>query len=1044
MYTKLQSYSSRLKREIYLGLLAVLFSTAAFAQSTVSGTVTDPSGDTLPGAAVIAEGTTAGSVTDLDGKYSVNVPEGATQLKFSFIGYATQTVDIGSRSTIDVVLQEDAETLSEVVVIGYGTQKKTDLTGAIVGVDSQTITERGTTSPMQSLQGSVAGITVTNSSGRLGDDFNVNIRGSNTLVKEGDSPEPPLFVVNGAVVDNIDFLNPQDIASIDVLKDAASAAIYGSRGSQGVIIIQTKGGVHVPSGTTFSVESFYGFKEAARLPEMMDYATWREYHMGAYLATTSDYDQLTPEEYYDRVASVGSNQVLRNRFESLDGFDWYDAVLKSGMQANNYISMNHRDGGSSYSMGLGYQTETGNIENESLDKYTFRASIDQELSKKFKTGASFSATLTNNERGNANAMQDAFRLNPFLTPWNIDTNLEEIEGEYFPNPGKLLDPNDPSGGTYAINKTSTYNPLLEIANASDETRQWNMLGNIYLQYQIADWIKVKTSLATATKRYRRGKYWGVLTDKGSKNGNLASSEVSTYDNFNYAWDNQLDINKTVGDIHAFNFMALQSIYADRTERSEMSSLQQPFETGFYNVGSGQQSTFNLGNSFSQNQLASYALRLNYMLNNKYIFTVTNRWDGASQLAEGRKWQSFPSVSAAWKISEEAFLSGNPVVSSLKLRASYGTTGSQRVSPYSSVNTLNTQNYYDFNGASANGWVAGSLANKLLGWETTTEVNVGLDYSLMNYRISGSIDWYTRDTDDLILEQTLPLETGYGVIKANNALIRNTGVEVLLKTVNVETAKVRWETTFTFSKNVNTIEELYGQSENDDVGNGWFIGESVNSHYNYKFNGIWQADEADLAELYNQNEGQAKVLDVNGDGVIDPDDDRMILGSSDPKWTAGLNSRLTVGNFDFNINAYANQGVLAYSNFHQNFEDVRDRGRQKLNIDSWYIPQNNVGVPAQASNTYPQPRNAGTYWRNDQVGYYKDASFIKINNISLGYTLPNAMLEKMRIQNLRVYVNVLNPFVFTEYDGWDPEWAEASFGIGRVSTITTQLGLSLKF
>lgn len=1040
MYTKLQSHSSKLKRKIYLGLMAVLLSTAAVAQSTVSGTVTDPSGATLPGAAVIAEGTTAGSVTDLDGKYSLEVPEGVTNLKVSFIGYATQTIAIGSRTTIDVVLQEDAETLSEVVVIGYGTQKKTDLTGAIVGVDTQTITERGTTSPMQALQGSVAGITVASSSGRLGDDINVNIRGSNSLIKEGDSQEQPLYVVNGAIVDNIDFLNPQDIASIDVLKDAASAAIYGSRGSKGVILIQTKGGVHVPNGTSFSIESFYGFKEAARLPEMMGYDTWREYHMGAYLATTDGYNELTPEEYYDKVASEGSNSVLRTRFENLDGFDWYDAVLKSGMQANNYISMNHRNGGSSYSMGLGYQTETGNIENESLDKYTFRGSIDQELSEKFKTGVNFSATLTNNERGNANAMQDAFRLNPFLTPWAIDADGNEIEGDLFSNPGKLLYPN----GDEAINKTSTYNPLMEIANATDETRQWNMLGNVYLQYQITDWIKVKTSLATATKRYRRGKYWGVLTDRGSKNGNLASSELETYDNFNYAWDNQLDINKTFGNIHAFNFMALQSIYANRTERTEMSSLEQPFETGFYNVGSGLQSSYNLGNSFTKNQLASYALRLNYVLKDKYIITLTNRWDGASQLAEGRKWESFPSISGAWKISEEAFLNGNPVVSTLKLRASYGTTGSQRVSPYSSVSTLDEQNYYDFNAASANGWVSSSLANKLLGWETTTEFNLGLDFSLLNYRISGSVDWYTRDTEDLILEQTLPLETGYESIKANNAVIRNTGVEVLLKTVNVETAKVRWETTFTFSKNKNTIEELYGQSENDDVGNGWFIGESVNSRYNYLFDGIWQADQTELAELYNQTEGQARVLDVNGDGVIDPDDDRMILGSSDPKWTAGFNSRLTVGNFDFNINAYANQGVFAYSNFHQNFEDVRDRGRQKLNIDSWYIPENNVGVPAQASNTYPQPRNGGTYWRDDQVGYYKDASFIKINNISLGYTLPNALVEKMRIQNLRVYVNVLNPFVFTDYDGWDPEWAEAGFGIGRVSTITTQLGLSLKF
>lgn len=1042
MYTKLRMYcSSQVRRKFYLGLMSLLLSTVAMAQSTVTGVVTGPDGESLPGAAVIVEGTTAGSVTDLDGKYSLAVPAGATNLKISFIGYAAQSVAIGSRSTIDVVLEEDNEMLSEVVVIGYGTQKKSDLTGAIVGVDSQVINERGVTSPMQALQGSIAGVQVGNSTGRLGDGFNVTIRGKNTLTSDDNSSAAaPLYVVNGVVVDNIDFLNPQDIASMDVLKDAASAAIYGSRGSNGVILIQTKGGVNVPKGTTFSVESYYGFKEAARLPEMMSLEQWREYHMGAYLATTKDYDQLTEAEYYDKVVATSSNAVLRQRFEDLDGFDWYDAVLQSGTQSNNHISMNHRNGGSSYSLGLGYQNETGNIINESLDKYTIRGSIDQEIGKKLKVGASYSSSLLNNERGNPNAMQDAFRLNPFLSPWAVDANLQEIEGELFNQPGKLTDPD----GNFVINKTSTFNPLVEIANATDNTRQWNNIGNMYLQYQITDWLKVKSSFSTGYKSYRRGKYWGANTEKGSQNGGLPSSELKNFENFNYAWDNQLDVTKTVGDIHTFNFMGLQSIYVDRTESSEMASLQQPFETGFYNLGSGQQSTYTVNNYFSKSQLASFALRLNYVLADKYIFTATNRWDGSSLLAEGRKWESFPSLSAAWKIGNEAFLKGNSVVSDLKLRASYGTTGNNNISPYASVNTLNQQTYYDLNGASANGWVPQNLANKFLTWEKTKEFNVGVDYGFFNHRVTGSVDWYTRTSDELLVEQQLPLETGYPAITANAASVKNTGVEVMLSTVNVQTAKIRWETIFTFGANKNTIESIYGQKENDDVGNNWFIGESIDSHYNYKFDGVWQANEKDLAELYQQTEGQAKVVDVNNDGVIDPTDDRMILGSSDPKWTGGLISRLNVGNFDLNITVYAKQGSLAFSNFHQNFEDVKDRGRQKSNIDSWYIPANNVGVPAQASNTYPMPRNEGTYWENEKIGYYKDASFVKINNISLGYTLPDAVLEKLRLQQFRIYVNVLNPFTFTDYDGWDPEWAEASFGSGRVSTMTTQLGLSLKF
>ena len=323
------------------------------------------------------------------------------------------------------------------------------------------------------------------------------------------------------------------------------------------------------------------------------------------------------------------------------------------------------------------------------------------------------------------------------------------------------------------------------------------------------------------------------------------------------------------------------------------------------------------------------------------------------------------------------------------------------------------------------------------------MNFGIDYGFFNNRLNGSVDVYDRLSDDLILEQRLPIESGWSSINANVASVKNTGVEASLTGILINNQKVTWSTTLTFTKNNNSIEELYGQDEVDDVGNGWFIGEDIDAIYNYDFDGIWQGDEVAEATSYNQTEGQAKVRDINNDGVIDPADDRIILGTPNPDWSGSLFTKLTVGNIDLSASLITNQGVYVYSPFHANFTNTEDRGRQKLDID-WYVPENQAGVPAQASNNYPQPRNMGTFWRNDGVGYYRDASFVKVKNISLGYTFGQNIIEKLNIKHFRIYANVLNPFVFTDYDGYDPEWAGAGLGVGRVSNITYQLGINLKF
>ncbi|MGV7106121.1 SusC/RagA family TonB-linked outer membrane protein [Flavobacterium sp. U410] len=1038
----------RIKRTVfgrfkYLLILSLFFGLSALQKSnaqetTVSGTILDATDKLpLPGVTILEKGTSNGQAADFDGNFSIKVSSPKAILIVSYVGYKTQEVNVAGKTNLTIELEAEISTLQEVVMVGYGSVKKSDLTGTVNTLDSKEITKRNTTSVLEGIQGNVPGVQISSNTGRIGDGFNITIRGTNSILLD----TKPLFIVDGSPVDDISFLNPQDIERMDVLKDASSAAIYGSRGASGVILITTKSGASAKAGMNVNFESSVGIKDVARLPQMMSGDRWWYYHQAAYLYGTNnaDYMNTTPEQLATAVAGT-TNPVLLQRVSDNDTFDWYDTVLQSGIQKNNYLNITGRsDNGMSYNLGIGVQNETGNMINESLDKYTLKAGLNHKINKKFSTGVNLTIARTDEQLGSDVAMRDAFRLNPFLSPWEVDENGNEIVGEYVTTPGKLKYPD----GSWAINKTSTYNPLLTIANTSNERKRWKAIGNIFFEYKPIEWLTLKTSYSGNYNTSRQGKFSGALTDTGASNGNLSSSSINNQDNYNYTWDNQFTINKTFNEVHEFTFLGLQSLYETVTETSFLSSRYQPFDTGFYNIGSGPQSTYDVDSYYSKKSLSSYAMRLNYTLKNRYLLTASNRWDGSSVLSEGNKWTSFPSVAVAWKINEESFLKDSKIVSALKTRVSYGYTGNSNVSPYTTLNSLTSQSYYNYGSTDVNGWYPSALANKSLTWEKTREFNVGVDFGFFNNRITGSVDVYDRLSKDLIYPQKLPLESGWATTYANVGSASNKGVEILLTTKNIQKDKISWQTTFAFTKNVNKLVSLYGQSEVDDIGNNLFIGENLHSYYNYVFDGIWQADQAAEAATYGQLPGQARVKDLNGDGKI-TGDDRTVLGNSDPKWSGSVNSTLNVGNFDFSFSIITNQGVLAYSQFHENFTNMKDRGRQKFDVADFYVPENTAGLAAQSSNTYPQPGNEGTYWNDSKVGYYRDASFVKVKNISIGYNFDADLMSKLKMKNMRIYANVLNPFVFTKYEGYDPEWATASFNTARVSSITYQLGLSVNF
>lgn len=1042
---------------VFLFFLNFLLSNTVHAQSTViEGKITDAAGLSLPGVNILEKGTKNGTSTDFEGSFKINVTNSKAILVFSYLGFQTQEVNVAGKTKINISLIEDTNSLKEVVVVGYGTVKKSDLTGAVNTLSSAKITERNVTNPMEAIQGSIAGVQVTSNSGRIGDGFNVIIRGANSINKDGSKP---LFVVDGVPTDNIDFLNPQDIARMDVLKDASSAAIYGSRGGSGVIIVTTKSGTNAKAGVTVTYDSSYGTKQAVRLPKLMSPEKWWYYHQSAFLATTISssnptFMDIDATELATAVGQAGTNSVLFNRVANNKSYNWQDAVLKGGMTQNNYFTVSGRaESGLSYNIGLGLQKETGVIDNEGIDKYTFKAGLNHKINDKISFGVNLTLSKTDEQLGSGTAMQEAFRQNPYTSPWAIDAAGNEIIGTYAQQPGTLKYPN----GVLGINKTGSYNPLLEIANSSDEVSRWTTIGNLFAEYKATSWLSFKSTFSAGKTDAREGRSLGAQTDFGLKNKSLASGDVTNMQNFNYTWDNQFNINYTLKDAHVFSFLGLQSFYSNTTETYFSSSRENPFETGFNNLPSGAQNTYTLTPSgstalipsggfipFSKNTLESYAARFNYAYKGRYLLTASVRYDGSSVLAEENKWTAFPSVALGWNVHEESFMKKLTFISNFKLRGSIGYTGNDNVSPYSSLSLLKVPTYYDFGVTPANGFTSATLANTALTWEKTKEINLGLDFGFVNNRISGSVDVYDRLSKDLLFQQALPLEIGVPTVTSNVGSISNKGVEVALVTKNIQTKNVSWETSFTFTKNVNKLVSIYGQDKVDDVGNNLFIGENIHSYYNYVFDGVWQESDRALALSYGQKPGEARVKDLNNDGKIDANNDRAILGNYDPKWSGSFSTTLRVKQFDLSMSLITNQGMTVFSGFHDNFADVTDRGRQKLDLGDWYVPENGAGIPAQYSNTNPLPRGAGVYYDTNNVAFYKDASFVKIQNIAFGYSLNDELLNKLKLKSMRLYVNVLNPFVFTNYEGYDPEWATAALAVNRVSTMTVQMGLSLKF
>ena len=973
----------------------------------ITGKVSDSSGGSLPGVSVVIKGTTTGIITDINGNYSLNnVPDNGT-LQFSFVGMKSVEVKVGSQTTINVVLEDETIGIEEVVAIGYGTAKKRDVTGAVGSVKAEAIVRSNPIQPAKALQGQLAGVNVNKVNSRPGSDYTIDIRGVHSISFSSE----PLVVIDGVMGGKLNTLNPSDIATMDVLKDASSAAIYGARGANGVIIITTKKGAAGKTKVTY--EGYVGIKVPTNLPDLM---TGPEFY----------------HAYNDVVkAENPTAQIIWTTAETANAnggktVNWVDEVTAPSLQTSHVVALSGGNENTTHYFSAGYLNEKGNLLSTGYNRYNLKGSVDSKLNSVVKVGFTTYYTYSIQNLGSNETLRSAYRARPLGTILYADLT----------NPTETNDKNvDGYSFWMGIKDTQVQNPILEVraSNYKDENRVSSFLGNGYIELTPLKGLSFKSSLSASVFNSRQGIFQGA-DSKGRLNKLPAAKNTFNF-NGSYTWDNVLNYKLTTGS-HNLNVTVAQSALSERFETSGTQVENLSYNSDWYALNTG--AIINgVASSLVERTIMSYMGRFNYSFNERYLLTLTGRYDGSSVLAEGNKWAFFPSVALAWRAIEEPMIKQLNLFSDLKLRASYGEVGNDVVAPYSTQAYLN-KTAYDFGGVAAYGYAPRNIGNSNLKWENSAEYNLGLNMGFLKNRIIADVEVYNKKTNDLIQNVAIPTSLGYGSVTANVGKLLNRGVEVTLNTVNIQKQDFKWTSSINFSKNHNEVLELYGGTVKQDIANSLFVGQPLRSNYYYEFAGIWQTAEATEAAKYGQVPGSVKVVDQNNDGKISSStgiDDRVVLGNQLPKWMAGINNTLTFKNWELSCFVYTRQGVqFQNSMLSGTMGEIGSNRYNHLNLNYW-------------TTTNPTNDYFGTWQANPyrQAIQYKDASFWRISNITVGYNVPKSLLDRMKFSNLRLYLQANNPKVFTKEKGiWmDPEFNSGTYQ-DDVPNATYIFGISASF
>lgn len=1008
---------------------------SAYQSREVKGIVTDEAGGALPGVNIVVKGTQQGTITDVEGHYSLAVPDAGAVLIFSFVGYLSQEVTIGNQASVDIVMQVDEKALEEVVVVGYGTAKRSDLTGAIVSISEKELKSRPVSNALEAMQGKAAGVDIT-SNERPGEIGQVRIRGARSLTASND----PLYVVDGIPLmsaSGIETLNPQDIESVDVLKDASATAVYGSRGANGVVLITTKKGkagrMTMSYSGTATVENIRDFSSMMTSDE---YLTWRRW--AYYYADPTRYprgDQPTQEN--DFVIFLGANDpyAWANIMKGWAGGTWDGSKVEttdwSGMVTRTAVTQTHTIGLSGGNEkvkafgSFGYLDNQGTMKGQGFRRYSSKISVDITPYKWFQMGASINTSYSIQQFGQSNtggqvsgpgSIYAASRgVFPYGVPFDSDGNRIDF----------------PGGDDFVKTVVN------EWEYTDNQRTMLRTLGSLYAQVNILPGLRYRLNFGPDFRYFKNG----VFIDEKSVNRLGAPNFASLENQNDFSWtlDNLLYYDKSFGR-HSVGVTLLQTASSWNQNSSYMRALNIPLPSQKWNA-------LNMSNitaldawssDLVERQLMSYMGRINYGLGEKYLFTVSGRWDGASQLAAGHKWAFFPSAAFAWRISQENWLKEQSWLDQLKVRAGVGTTGNSAISPYQTKGGV-VSLFYPYGQAITPGYVPSeflisggdlAMANQLLGWEKTTQYNVGIDFSVLSNRVYGTIDLYTSRTRDLLMQMSIPPLTGFTKTFANIGETKNKGVDITLNTVNIQGAHFSWETGLNAAWQKDRIVSLANGKE-DDIANNWFIGQSIGVLYGYESNGLWrEGDEAEMAR-FNENGhsfqlGMARPKDQNGDYRINPNDDRVIVGHTSPRWTLGLTNSFSYRNFDLSFLLY---GRLGYT-FNTEGEWQGGRYTQR-SID--YYNENNKDAEYQK----PIYNVAGGDPYYNILGY-RSGSFIKIRTVNLGYTFPAEATGKLGIHNLKLYVQAKNPgMLYSEIDWLDMDLGGSTWNRGFVFGVDIQ-------
>lgn len=970
--------------KIHALLLMSFFTVSTYGQEKrIAGQVLDANHVPVPGVNILIEETATGTQTDFDGNFSIRAGTGNV-LKFSYIGMKTRKITVRDETHLEVIMEEDALSLDDVVVVGYGTQKKSDLISSVASVKPEDMTRVATTDIGEMLRGKAAGVQVTLGSGGPGSTSDILIRGKNSI----NGGNAPLVIADGVPVGNINDINPNDIASLEILKDAAAQAIYGARASNGVILITTKRGEM--GKTTISYNGFSGIQFSKRNFDIYNGDEFADLKREAF--RTSNLGEYLPDE---AVFSDLELESVQNR----EYIDWEDLLIRTGTIHNHNLSISSGNEKTKIYSGFNYINQQGIIPNSGYEKVTARINADQQVTDWLKIGVNTSYQFSKDKRPNVgNVLLTSITTAPLGKVYNEDGSLRLYPGGYVEN----------------------VNPLVNLRETKTVNENRNDIFNVFADLSLLEGLNYRLNISRRSYNGKRTSYNSGASISGIANDNRGNGSIRFQDNVEWQLENILTYDySSPSEKSKLNITLVNSITESEFNEFTHNFANVPNDIlDVYGLESAEiSSSFISGN---RRGLVSFAGRVQYDYDSRYYLTLSARADASTVFGKNNKWGYFPAAAAGWNIHREAFLENSGWVNNLKLRVSYGSVGNEGISPYQSLSTAEQRDYITA-GNKVSGYVPGSyLPNPDLKWETSTTLNTALDIGLWHNRLTATVELYDTRTKNLLIDQALNAGTGYTRKKSNIGEVENKGIDLSLSGDVIRNDELKITLGVLFSRNNNKIRSLYGKDEDgdgredDDVANGWFIGQPIDVYYQYKAVGIWQEGE-NIAGSHQPDAmpGDIKLFDrYPDDGELNAENDR-VLTSRVPDWYGTFSFNAEYGGVDMSVDVTTVQGVVRNNPFLYGYTEGGSlRGIKNGIKQDYWTPENPGGK-------FPRPDEANDPDRGYALGL-QDASYVRLQNVTLGYTLPDNITETIGLNRLRLYMTGSNLLTVTDFESYSPE------------------------